>query len=511
MKNYLAKSILSLMLALSSIAHSSLPASATPEDDLLLHCLDLVKCGEAVKAIDLQNKALKQQPRNAMLHLGASYCYWQQGNVLNAIAEGQQAILLEPDNFLALFNLARMNESLDACENAMSLYRRASRVNPSDAESKVGWARCSFRLGRESDALALLSEMTSSQAQNFDTLFKIAQTYFRLGEPALSARAAQQAVDATSDSLEQSKARALQLLSLLKSNQFDPSARIADETFATCRQGSYELFVRAASTLLPALNPTSAEPLVKAARTNLVKLEDADGFFRLGRIFEDKASYVSYDATKYQAWINWSAEMYGAATSLDPIQSRFHLALGGVLAQQGKNQEAVQEFQKAQSLEPQNPLMPYLAGLAQSGDANHLHLIHASFQLVGLTCGCHSSRIESEVSAIEGVRFIGLSHQEPHQGTLLFDNSKVSLPDIWSKCRQSIAQGPEMKHPIVFSVERERTESVSRIEDVVRIAQNTIFGDVLQFYTTTASIDPVIPVASAAQKLSMNHGRAHLR
>lgn len=471
---------------------------AAEKIDLLTTCSSMIDRGEVMQSIELQRRAIEKHPEDGRVRAVVSWCEWRQGNMIGAIDHAQKAVELLPNEFLPIFNLARMQETFDACKDAITLYEKAQSIEPENPEPRLGISRCYFRLDESQKALAVLAEMRNSAAKHgFAWSLALAKTYSRLGEAAQAADVALIAASKASNRTQISQAQSVRMLALLKTGDMKQADRLFNDVFVECTTKDYELFVRAASGLVQANQTDRGRIIVAAALQNLGVDGETEGLFRLGRILQDKASQLSKDraAEANQAeWLELADDIYRRAVSVSATESRLHLANGSVQFQQGKQSAAVAAFEKALSIEPLNPWLSQLVSLAKSPASSSRCFSHVSFQLRGLNCGCHASRIASELAEVSGVKFVHIDSINDFAGTLIVDDSTIQPNAVWDKCREAIARGPVMQTPIQFNVENMKVSRISGLHELVCVSQNALCGDPLKLYPTTSSLEPIKPV-----------------
>ena len=118
---------------------------------------------------------------------------WQQGNVVDALDAGKEAVKLSPRNKFALLNLGHMEQTLSDFPNAIVDYQKAVAVAPDDWAPWLWLARCYMRNGKDTDALNTLNRMAARQGHSFDWYYQLGQGYLDLDKPASALKTARQA------------------------------------------------------------------------------------------------------------------------------------------------------------------------------------------------------------------------------------------------------------------------------------------------------------------------------
>src|SRR5437868_11719103 len=86
---------ISIVITIALAVFGSGSVFAEPEseaDPLTRQAMSLFKDGKLQDAADLEDKAIKQKPKDWLPHAAMSFFYWQQGNVPDAVTEGQKCV-----------------------------------------------------------------------------------------------------------------------------------------------------------------------------------------------------------------------------------------------------------------------------------------------------------------------------------------------------------------------------------------------------------------------------------
>lgn len=516
------------VVALSTLVHLQPVAAAdqSPLDPLSAQAADAFKKNQLLEAVDLEERAVKENPQDWLRHSALSFYYWQQGNVITSITEGETAVKLNSQNELLLTNLAKMKEGLDDWAGAIPLYEAAKKVAPEDWVPVLGLARCYLKGGQEDKCLSLLQTMATEDGKDFAWYQELGDTYLRLDKPALAVNATAKATKLALTP-EQKAANSSQLMmALLRDNQIEPARALEKQVFATAHPRDYELYVRAGAALLNPAKPSSADMLVQSAEENLTTSDDGDGFFRLGRVFEQKADLVAKDATKYSAWMALAGAAYRKAIALNvqqpAVQAKYHVALVGLLEREGNLAGMTEELSQAKLMDQFGQLAPFLQRYVSAATAtttsaekkpaisqkNHcdVNLTSVNFHINGLNCACQISRAEEALGKVPGVGFVHvIPNLKPYQGTLLVDESTTSVKELFVKAAETFREVYKaMKTPLEADYEVFATKPVKSIESAVRIAQDCELGDALKFFNSFKPVTPVMPVNQLAATSSAN-------
>src|SRR5271170_114730 len=117
---------LAVTVILSVFGYCSVFAADESESDAVTRqAVSLFKEGKLQDAVELEDKVVKEKSKDWLPHAAMSFFYWQQGNVLDAVTEGQKAVRYAPHNERALTNLGHMYQLLEGYQDAIPLYDEA--------------------------------------------------------------------------------------------------------------------------------------------------------------------------------------------------------------------------------------------------------------------------------------------------------------------------------------------------------------------------------------------------
>jgi len=487
----------------------------------------LCQKGSLPEAAELEKTVLSQNPGQWLPHAMMSYLRWQQGNVIEAVSEGQTAARLAPDNASVLTNLGLVGITIGDYETAIAPLEQAKSVAPpNDWIPRLGLFRCYYMSRRTDEALRLLHEMASQDEKSFDWYYQTADACLMAGQNALAVECAQKATRAASTSEQKSASEIQLLLTLLNDNKLARAKVIKNAVFENDKPKDSELYVRAASALIPATDPAAGKELLQSALDNLKAKEDGDAFFRLGTIFEDKAGHVSNDATKFGAWISGAGIAYSRAISLAPDQPSYHLALAGNWFHKGETDRMSEELTKVEILLPVDPFASFLktrikadqndlAGNVRTKPTSTeppiaLHLTKVHFKLNGIGCSCKISRVLMALSKVNGVAFASIPLMAPYQGDILVDESVTPIDDVFSQCTaNTFAANPatdKVNSPArpLFGFEFVSRQPIASMPAAIEVAQSVEHPDILRFRRQFKTVVPIMPVNLARP------GDAHL-
>lgn len=459
-------------------------------DVLTKQALGLFGEGKLEQAVSLEEKAVKGEPDNWLVHSVLSYLYWQQGNVPDSIVEGQRAVKQAKDNAMPLINLGHIFQTLASYVEAIPCYEAACKKDPDNWVPWIGLARCYIGSERQSEALAVLEKMSERNVANFDWNYRLGETYLKVDKPAKAITPLTQASSLAKSTEQKSLSQGLLLTALLRNNQNYQAEAIKDQCFKDAMPKTYEPYIRAASALLPAADPEKGNALFQIAKENLQASSDSEGFFRLGRVFEEKANSIKDDTAKRNAWLDIAATALNQSIELTPGIAKNYLALAAVSEQQGKHKEMLEEISQAKSYDGFDMVPPFL--LASAKETGTLHLAAVRFKINGLTCGCQASRIEQVLRSVNKTALVRFSHLKPYEGVVLVDPEKTSIEKALSEpIANAFAKMPDIPaHPAFEVVSQEPVESVWQS---MLITDKARFGDVLEFPKQFDPMHPVMP------------------
>lgn len=490
------KTLRRAIFTVTAFVLSTTAAIATPVEPLVdpvEQSAGLARNNDPQGALAILQKSAAMNSQDWLTQASLSYHSWQLGDNASAIRAGLEAVKLNPRSTVALTNLARMEEALGAQRDALILYEKLSKLDAQNPVGGIGQARCYITTDNRERALAILKGMTQINRDNFGWNYQVAQMLLQINESSAASATALQALYCAKNKEEEAKAKTQLLLALVLNNQTNEANAIALDVFDHCQPTRHEVFVRTASKLCKVSQPELAERIMLSALRNLNGPDDAEGFYKLGRVFQNKAAYVSFDATKYSKWQQLAQQAYEAALVRDKMQARYYQALAGVLEQQKRHASAVEQLQTAHKLDPFDTLTCRLLTSAQ--EQKPFNIAKIRFSTKGVTCTCHFAKIEQELAKGTGVAFASISRVEPFEGTLLLSESGAAEA-VLQKCKSNLTGGPETKlfNDMQFAVLSR--EPIYGAEEAVRVAQNATVGDPLLYFDFLAVTPPVMPTGA---------------
>jgi len=383
----------------------------------------------------------------------------------DAIELGRKATRLAPLNSSALVNLGIMQQAVGDQKSAVASFSRARKLNSADWQAWIGQAKSLMPMRRRDESILVLQEMFSRQSTNFDWHYQLGQALLYFDRPDLASITANNAVRLANTPDEKSTALFQLFLTDIRNNDLKKADELKHFVFSENQPTNPQIYVQAALTL-SVLKPEAAQEIVNAALNNLDKSDDSGTLFQLAQIFDDKASFVSYDRTKYGAWLRNAELAYRQAIKLNANPSIYCLGLARVLAEQGKKEELEQELSKANAGDAGDQLPGYLlsklkpvqvgstdqhANLLNKAapELGQLELSKAQFAIKGLNCACKRSIIINSFKQIRGLILTTISSKFPYVATILIDESMLPLSDAVAKMTNRPL--PELSYELISS------------------------------------------------------------
>lgn len=432
--------ILCLMLASLVTFFRVSAATETSAGSMTEQSLEFYHQGKVNEAITLQSQALARHPSSWLVHAAMSYMMWQMGNKADAITQGERAAQLAPDDAVVSINVGLMQQAACDYDDAIASFCKATRIDPACAVPQVGKARCYIMKGEEAKGLKILSDMSSKAGASFDWYYYAGLTCLKIDRLELAEKLLSSALDSAATQDQRFAARNSLLLLQLRSNHLEQAKSLYKEVFETGHLKNHEIYVRAASALLPVSDAGAGKELLNCAAKNLSTLENSRTFFQLGIIFEEKAADQSETR---MTWLENAQAAFSQAIALAPKESGYHVALANVLLRQGIIAETIAELEKAHALNKKDPLPAFLLARASSGGSlvkdfpNNIKLSKAQFVVGGLDCSCASYllKLKGTIANIDGVAFVSVKGKKPPEGVVIYDPSSIPIDSLLSKAQ----------------------------------------------------------------------------
>lgn len=122
------------------------------------------QAGQYKEAIELYSHSIRANPTSAFAFCNRSFAHLKLGNVVEAVADAEEAVNLQPSSYKAYYRLGMALTARGDYRRALDSLRRADALASEDAEKetiKVALAKCESRLARN-PGTRLLSETSST-------------------------------------------------------------------------------------------------------------------------------------------------------------------------------------------------------------------------------------------------------------------------------------------------------------------------------------------------------------
>jgi tetratricopeptide (TPR) repeat protein len=304
-----------VLLATAPIASARVASS---DEQLTRQAIQLYAQKQAQQAIALEMQAVKTKPGKWLHHAVLSYFLWQESKPKEAIIEGNFAIRHAPRNPVLLINEGIMLQASGDLESAVSCFAKARALAPSAWKAWIGEAQSLTLAGRAEEAASILGAMASRSSNDFNWYYELGQAYLSMDRPDLAAGVAPKSVKLATPAEQKSNSLIQLFLAYLRDNQIERANELKHQVFCDNKSIDAQIYLGSASALVPVLEPGAATEILNSAVANLEEISDSETFFRLAKIFEEKANYVSYDSTKCSAWLQNEELAYRQAIKLNP-------------------------------------------------------------------------------------------------------------------------------------------------------------------------------------------------
>lgn len=475
--------ILILLAAPSAIADK--PSAGRPR----LVCTAIKQTAELMAndrlddAAQVANGSVARFPKSWLAHLNLSYIAWRQGNVVQALDEARAALDLEPQNPATSINLANMQEALGSCSDALTIYNALTKRDPSDLSAALGVARCELRLGQVDEGKAELNKLVSEPSKPYQWYYQISEIYQQANDAPAASNAADKAVAAAVTADEKQRAEMQLYISLLNAGDLTRAASLKDRLLRSSIHKNEEFFVL--TTRLCATAEQATE-LVDIAAANLHDNEDADAFFRIAQILQDKAREAP--AAVRNSWLSPAATACAQALKLAPEQVRANVALSAIYDRRGEKSESLAELQKAQNADPNDPFLNHLALVTGSPS-----FAEVRFLVKGLDCGCRLSRIVSTLRNLPGVLFSSPSSDNEYEMCVIIDPQVTSARAVIDECKSKAFATLPTKEPVKAEYELRSERPIGTRADAICLVQKHLYRNPIEFLHFFKDVAPPTP------------------
>jgi tetratricopeptide (TPR) repeat protein len=170
--------IIILVLALAAP-----PAPAQQEENeqfspLVLEGIELFRQKKMDEAISTIERAIRENPDDALAYNALGVIYTQKGDFENALTSFDKAIALKKPYFKAIYNKFNLLISNGKIDDAEALMRDLTTRYPEHADGWINLAVLMGNLGRADEAVGYLDKALALDAKDFDALTKKGQLLF---------------------------------------------------------------------------------------------------------------------------------------------------------------------------------------------------------------------------------------------------------------------------------------------------------------------------------------------
>ncbi|HEY9679168.1 MAG TPA: hypothetical protein V6C76_14260 [Drouetiella sp.] len=498
-KTAAAFAALLVLSSVSSISYAAPTKDNTAVDATMKKVIALADQDKSDSAVDLGNQAIKTAPDYWLPYAVVSVVEWRRGKLQNGLKQAKEAVRLSPDSELTNLNFAIMNQQLGYFETAIPGFKKAMKAAPNDWIPRLGLVHALIGTSNSAEAINVLDQMSTKTDGNFDWWYHLADGYSILKKSKQAADAAQHAVAAATTPETKTKARATLLVELVRANELDKAHAVkADLLNAKIKQGN--VYTCCLDSLCDAKDPSYGRTIIDTAIN--AGVADADDFFKLGQISEQKASTAGLDSNTRNAWLDNAEAAYKTANKILPGDLKSLLGLAGVADRKGKKDEMLGYLAKVKSMTSTDALVPYLmARVKASGNdlagklresltgeqekPYQLNLVKEDFQMDNLQCNCHLGAIAYQLKQQNGVKFVAITNKEkPIKGMLLVDQAYGS----------SEAIANVVKSEPKLTIKPLTTTPVLTVSDAIRLSQSTPDATQVSMTWSFTTEPPKMPV-----------------
>jgi tetratricopeptide (TPR) repeat protein len=436
------------LLAVSSLVCIPTAAISSPAtlNDTTKQAIELFKQGKEVDAQQIALKAIGEHPDDWYAHSVLSYIDWRRGQVMPALDEAQRAGQLAPDEGTVFTNLGLFNETLCRYEQSIKYFDWARRKLPDNFVPWIGLAR-SFSMGSDwKDATSVLTYMAAQKGKSYEWYRQVGQASLDINVPGLAVTALKKAASLATTSEQRSDCAINTLLAVLRNNEEQHGRCLAESVISKYDPQSPEIYIRAASVITPLNQPNVGAHFLQLASKHLKGAPNSDVFFKIGRVYEQKAIEAALDKNVNRKWLINASTAYRQAITLDPEKSSYHRALAGVLDRQSNSSEMLKELTKAAALDKDDKLAPYFLSEKQGYKSS---LSEVKFRIEGL-CSCKISSLKPAFEKVNGVVTAYVNASLPVSGTIIIDRSLTPIDQAFNQTLKNLFGDSTLINPVNF-------------------------------------------------------------
>ena len=348
--------------------------------------------------------------------------------------------------------------------------------------------------------MVVLSEMGTQDSKDFDWYYQLADTYIKLDHPDLAEPISIKALSVATTQEQKNQAVVQRFFVYLRENKIEEARALQAEIFTDYKPADPVLYTQSALELLPCDKPDSTKDLFNSAKSSMTGVTNSDLFYKLARIFDEKADSVSADKTKYGAWLDWELMAYRQAMSLSAMPYD-RLGLSAVLDEKGNYEDMTHELSQ---IAPYDGLARYLLAKVKAGgtsaafDKNRpyaLSLTKIQLAVKGVTCDCKRGVVSQALRQVRGVIFAACSSGPRYTATVLLDQSINPLKDAKDDLLKATPKSFKL-----ISYDLTSTKPVTTVGEALQIEVRSLPVRYLEIDTSFKQLAPVSPLSLMAEK-----------
>lgn len=308
----------------------------------------LSQLGQHKEGLDTIKQAIKQESTNASFHNSMGNVLMKLHKFKDASKAYYAAIKLKPDYAIAYNNLGNAYDQQNRLENAVKAYCKAIELEPDFANAHFNYGRILLKQGELDTAAAQLQQAISLNPKHAPALSQLAHIYLNNNEEQKAIYYYQKRLAIQPNHAETHNDIGL---ALFKECRFEEARKHFEKTLSINSDhpnANYHL----ATTYLKLENPQQA--LMHYLR-QLEKQPHLESYYNIGILLMNKEHHK--DALSY----------FKQALELDPGNLKIHLNMAAIYLKIHRIQEAIEHYQKAATIKPNDPEIQHiLAALQQS-------------------------------------------------------------------------------------------------------------------------------------------------
>lgn len=312
---------------------------AHPQQPEAIHLLGVIALqkGQYGMAVELINRAIDLQPRDARFHCNIGQAYAGLGLIEDAINAHRRALNISPDLPEALNNLGNALQQIGRFDEAIEKYQRALRTRPDFLEVHNNLGNALKGAGRVAEAIEAYRKALSIKGDYADAWSNLATSLFESDQLNPAVEAIQNAVSLNPDSAEYQNNYA----SILRKKGDLAGAIAAGQRAVQINDKYMQAHCTLGAVLLDAGQiDASIESIQKAID---IYPQFAEAYSNLGNALRAKGE------------TDRAVEAYKKSIELKPLYCEAHANLGKLLHTLDRYEEAVESCRRALELKPGFP------------------------------------------------------------------------------------------------------------------------------------------------------------